>query len=101
MHRRTLLSVALSLPLLSACSSAESESAVGGTTDLVLATLFVNASAEYDAACRTVYAAANNRYGAGDETDGNTKYEVRAEEEGPVACGLLAPVRQRAAMEPS
>lgn len=58
MHRRTLLSVALSLPLLSACSSAESESAVGGTTDLVLATLFVNASAEYDAACRTVYAAA-------------------------------------------
>ena len=58
MHRRTLLSVALSLPLLSACSPAESESAVGGTTDLVLATLFVNASAEYDAACRTVYAAA-------------------------------------------
>ncbi|MEE2940250.1 MAG: HAD family acid phosphatase [Planctomycetota bacterium] len=60
MHRRTPLSAAplAALTLLTACSTVEPDGRVGGTTDLVLATLFVNASAEYDAACRTVYAAA-------------------------------------------
>ena len=62
MHRRPPFPAAplaaLTVPLLTACASTGSEGVVGGPTDLVLATLFVNASAEYDAACRTVYAAA-------------------------------------------
>lgn len=55
MAKRSTIASAITLSLLASCASSGTSET---PTDLVLATLFVNASAEYDAACHTVYAAA-------------------------------------------
>lgn len=61
-HRHTP-PAALALSLLAACATTAPDQALppDAPSDLLLATLFVNASAEYDATCHTVYAAATER----------------------------------------
>lgn len=53
---RTNVAAGLALSFCTACASSGL-----APNDLLLATLFVNASAEYDASCRTIYAAATER----------------------------------------